>query len=161
MSGDDAGVETDVRVPISALEHFSYCARQCALIHVEQTFDENVFTVRGRLAHARVDSGLISAPRGVRQVRSLPLWVRRIWPDWQGRRRRVSQRWASSCRIQGRSNHRRPRRAAALRPSALSGRDARRAGPVRSALLTRYKAARFRRNRRRTSGTYASGPWPR
>ena len=33
-------------VPISALEHYSYCPRQCALIHVEQVFDVNVFTVR-------------------------------------------------------------------------------------------------------------------
>ena len=68
------GGETDLLVPISALEHFSYCPRQCALIHVEQTFDENVFTVRGRLSHERVDSGVCTAPRGVQQVRSLPLW---------------------------------------------------------------------------------------
>ena len=64
-------------VSISALEHFSYCPRQCALIHVEQTFDENVFTVRGRLSHERVDSGVTTAPtapKGVRQVRSLPIW---------------------------------------------------------------------------------------
>ncbi len=43
--------EGDILVPISALEHFGYCPRQCALIHVEQTFDENAFTVRGRLSH--------------------------------------------------------------------------------------------------------------
>ncbi len=61
-------------MPISALEHFSYCARQCALIHVEQTFDENVFTVRGSLAHERVDSAPASTARGVRVLRSVPLW---------------------------------------------------------------------------------------
>ena len=61
-------------VPISALEHFSYCPRQCALIHVEQTFDENVFTVRGHLSHERVDSGVSTAPHGVRQLRAVPLW---------------------------------------------------------------------------------------
>ncbi len=66
--------ETDLVVPISALEHFSYCPRQCALIHVEQTFDENVFTVRGRLSHERIDLGETTAPRGVRQLRALPLW---------------------------------------------------------------------------------------
>ena len=32
-------------VPISALQHFSYCPRQCALIHVEQVFEE--MAVRG------------------------------------------------------------------------------------------------------------------
>jgi len=42
-------------IPISALEHFSYCPRQCALIHVEQIFEDNIFTERGHLAHARAD----------------------------------------------------------------------------------------------------------
>ena len=74
MSSEHAGALTDILVPISALEHFSYCPRQCALIHVEQTFDENVFTVRGRLSHERVDLGVATAPKGVRQLRGLPLW---------------------------------------------------------------------------------------
>lgn len=74
MSSAQASTEPELVIPISALEHFSYCPRQCALIHVEQTFDENVFTVRGRIAHERVDEGLSSAPRGVRQLRALPLW---------------------------------------------------------------------------------------
>jgi hypothetical protein len=47
----------DARSPISAIEHYSYCARQYALIHVEQVFEENVFTIRGRLAHERVEHG--------------------------------------------------------------------------------------------------------
>lgn len=74
MSGDQGSLDEDLLVPLSALEHFSYCPRQCALIHVEQTFDENVFTVRGRLSHERTDLGESTAPRGVRQVRALPLW---------------------------------------------------------------------------------------
>ena len=69
-----ASAESEILVPISALEHFSYCPRQCALIHVEQTFDENVFTVRGHISHERVDSGVVTVPRGVRQLRSMPLW---------------------------------------------------------------------------------------
>lgn len=68
------GADTGILVPVSALEHFSYCPRQCALIHVEQTFDENVFTVRGNLAHQRVDSGVTTSPRGVRQLRAVPIW---------------------------------------------------------------------------------------
>ena len=75
--GDDP--ETERReVLISAIEHFSYCPRQCALIHVEQTFDENLFTMRGRRAHERVDSGDISVEEGVRCERSLPLWSERL-----------------------------------------------------------------------------------
>ena len=56
--GDYDGVMTeDVVVSISALEHWSYCRRQCALIHVEQIFEDNVYTIRGHLSHERVDSG--------------------------------------------------------------------------------------------------------
>lgn len=65
--------EEQLIVPVSAVEHYSYCPRQCALIHVEQTFEENLYTVRGKLAHERVDSGVDTAIRGVRTERSLPL----------------------------------------------------------------------------------------
>jgi CRISPR-associated exonuclease Cas4 len=40
---------------LSALQHYSYCPRQCALIHQEQSFSENVHTLRGQHAHRRVD----------------------------------------------------------------------------------------------------------
>ena len=61
-------------IPISALEHFSYCPRQYALIHREQTYDENVFTLRGSIAHERVDQGAGSTHDGVRVERSVALW---------------------------------------------------------------------------------------
>ncbi|HEU4328807.1 MAG TPA: CRISPR-associated protein Cas4 [Roseiflexaceae bacterium] len=64
-------------VLISAIEHYSYCPRQCALIHVEQTYDENVYTIRGRLAHERVDSGADAPQRGVLTLRAIPLWSER------------------------------------------------------------------------------------
>ena len=65
-------------VPISAIEHFSYCPRQCALIHVEHTFEENVYTVRGRLSHERVDGGEAETRPGIRVLRALPLWSERL-----------------------------------------------------------------------------------
>jgi CRISPR-associated exonuclease Cas4 len=65
-------------VPISALEHYSYCPRQCALIHVEQTFDENLYTIRGHIVHERVDAGEWSSERGVRVLRGVPLWSERL-----------------------------------------------------------------------------------
>lgn len=71
-SWDDDEAVTEVL--ISALEHYSYCPRQCALIHVEQTYDENVYTIKGTLAHERVDSGDGAANRGVETARGLPLW---------------------------------------------------------------------------------------
>jgi CRISPR-associated exonuclease Cas4 len=71
--------DTDGRidVPISAIEHFSYCPRQCALIHVERTYEENAYTLRGNLAHERVDSGVETVVEGVRVLRSIPLWSER------------------------------------------------------------------------------------
>jgi CRISPR-associated exonuclease Cas4 len=72
------GREGEIEVPISALEHYSYCPRQCALIHVEQTFEENLFTVRGSIAHERVDTSGDRIARGVRFARSVTLWSDRI-----------------------------------------------------------------------------------
>jgi CRISPR-associated exonuclease Cas4 len=66
----------EVIVPISALQHYSYCPRQCALIHVEQIFNENVYTLRGQIGHERADDARISiaSAAGVRSERALPLW---------------------------------------------------------------------------------------
>ena len=63
---------------ISALQHYSYCPRQCALIHQEQSFDDNAFTLRGQRAHRRVDSGEISVEEGRRVLRALPLYSERL-----------------------------------------------------------------------------------
>ncbi len=42
-------------LPLSALQHYIYCPRQCALIHVEQQWIENRYTAEGRAQHDRVD----------------------------------------------------------------------------------------------------------
>ncbi len=63
---------------ISALEHYSYCPRQCALIHVEQAFDDNVHTQRGHAVHARVDQPGYETTPGVRVERALPVWSERL-----------------------------------------------------------------------------------
>jgi CRISPR-associated exonuclease Cas4 len=63
---------------LSALQHWSYCPRQCALIHVEQVFDENVFTMRGNAAHERVDDPGFETFEGVRAERALPVWSDRL-----------------------------------------------------------------------------------
>lgn len=65
-------------IMISALEHYSYCPRQCALIHVEQTFHENLYTMRGRDVHENVDMESSHALAGVRYERALPIWSRRL-----------------------------------------------------------------------------------
>ncbi len=65
-------------IPISALQHWSYCPRQCALIHQEQVFSENVHTLRGQAVHARVDMPGFENRAGCRTERSLPLWSDRL-----------------------------------------------------------------------------------
>ena len=61
-------------VPISAIEHFVYCPRQCALIHCDGVWSDNVHTVRGTRAHRRVDSGRHRRERGKQVLRAIPLW---------------------------------------------------------------------------------------
>ena len=63
---------------VSALEHYSYCPRQCALIHLEHVWDENVYTMRGRDTHERVDEATSRAEAGVRVERALPIWSKRL-----------------------------------------------------------------------------------
>jgi CRISPR-associated exonuclease Cas4 len=60
-------------VPLSALQHFLFCPRQCALIHVERLWAENVLTAEGRILHERRDQpGQASRGEG-RIVQSMPI----------------------------------------------------------------------------------------
>lgn len=63
----------DDLLPISAVQHLLYCERQCALIHIERAWEENVFTAEGRILHEKVDSGEDCVRAGRRIARSLPL----------------------------------------------------------------------------------------
>jgi CRISPR-associated exonuclease Cas4 len=62
------------KIAISALQHWRYCPRQCGLIHLEQVFDENIYTLRGQAVHAKVDKPGVETAKGVRVERTLPLW---------------------------------------------------------------------------------------
>ncbi len=61
-------------VRISAIEHFAYCPRQCALIHCDGVWTDNAHTVRGSRAHRRVDAGRSRSERGKLVLRAIPLW---------------------------------------------------------------------------------------
>lgn len=67
-------------IPISALQHFVFCPRQCAYIHIERVWEENYHTAKGSLLHARVHSNefetrnLVKTERGV-QVSSEKLGI--------------------------------------------------------------------------------------
>lgn len=78
LRSDREGPSTPEPIMISALQHWSYCQRQCGLIHLEQTFDENIYTLRGRHAHTRIDRPGNETRRGARVERALTLWSRRL-----------------------------------------------------------------------------------
>lgn len=61
-------------VPLSALQHWCYCPRQCALIHVEQVFADNLYTLRGQAVHHQVDQPGVETRAGLRVERALPVW---------------------------------------------------------------------------------------
>ena len=44
----------DDLLPLSGLQNLLFCERQCALIHIEQIWAENLFTAEGRILHERV-----------------------------------------------------------------------------------------------------------
>lgn len=68
----------DELVPVSALQHYVYCPRQCALIHVERVWEENVYTLRGRRVHERADTPGAADRGDVRLERALPIWSERL-----------------------------------------------------------------------------------
>lgn len=69
--------ETDP-IPLSALQHWAYCPRQCGLIHLEQAFEDNIHTARGQAVHHLVDEPGYEMKAGVKVERALPLWSDRL-----------------------------------------------------------------------------------
>ncbi len=61
-------------LPLSALQHWAYCPRQCGMIHLEQAFDDDLHTQRGQAVHAQVDKPGVEERNGLRIERALPLW---------------------------------------------------------------------------------------
>lgn len=51
-------------LPLSGLQHFSFCPRQWALIHLEQQWQENLRTAEGRLLHTKAHDALQRERRG-------------------------------------------------------------------------------------------------
>jgi CRISPR-associated exonuclease Cas4 len=64
--------ESDL-IAISALQHYVVCPRQCALIHLEAVWIEDVRTAEGRIEHERVDRGGTEARGSVRRAYGVPL----------------------------------------------------------------------------------------
>lgn len=58
-------------IPLSALQHYAFCPRQCALIHNEQLWAENFLTAQGQQLHGRVDGGEPEVRKGVKYERGV------------------------------------------------------------------------------------------
>jgi CRISPR-associated exonuclease Cas4 len=69
---------SDDPIPLSALQHWAYCPRQCGLIHLEQSFEDNLHTARGQAVHHLVDEPGYEMKAGVKVERALPLWSDRL-----------------------------------------------------------------------------------
>lgn len=64
----------DDLLPLSGIQHFLFCRRQWALIHIEQQWKENALTAEGRIMHQRVDDPFFTETRnGVVTARSVPV----------------------------------------------------------------------------------------
>lgn len=60
-------------IQLSALQHFVFCKRQCALIHIEQSWHENVLTAEGRVMHENVHEESTRIIKGIKIVQCVPL----------------------------------------------------------------------------------------
>ena len=64
---------------LSGIQHFAFCERQWALIHVEQQWQENVRTFEGRNMHERADDPFFTEARGpVLISRAVPIVSRQL-----------------------------------------------------------------------------------
>lgn len=58
-------------IRLSALQHFVFCPRQCALIYIERVWEENLLTVEGGIMHEKAHKERIEHQKGVRIERSV------------------------------------------------------------------------------------------
>ncbi len=63
----------DDLIQLSALQHLVFCERQCALIHIEQLWSENLFTAEGRIMHDKVDTANRESRGNVRIEYGVPM----------------------------------------------------------------------------------------
>nr|8D3L_I Chain I, CRISPR-associated exonuclease Cas4 [Halalkalibacterium halodurans C-125]8D3L_J Chain J, CRISPR-associated exonuclease Cas4 [Halalkalibacterium halodurans C-125]8D3M_I Chain I, CRISPR-associated exonuclease Cas4 [Halalkalibacterium halodurans C-125]8D3P_I Chain I, CRISPR-associated exonuclease Cas4 [Halalkalibacterium halodurans C-125]8D3Q_I Chain I, CRISPR-associated exonuclease Cas4 [Halalkalibacterium halodurans C-125]8D3Q_J Chain J, CRISPR-associated exonuclease Cas4 [Halalkalib len=69
-----ASNEEDRYLMLSGLQHFQFCKRQWALIHIEQQWEENVRTIEGQHLHKKADQPFMKEKRGSKlTVRAMPI----------------------------------------------------------------------------------------
>lgn len=71
---EDNFMNEDEFLMLSGIQHFQFCKRQWALIHIEQQWEENVRTLEGQFLHERADQPFIREKRGNKLVvRAMPI----------------------------------------------------------------------------------------
>ena len=72
-------MEEEEYLQLSGIQHFVFCRRQWALIHVENAWEENELTAEGRTMHERAhDSNIRSTRNGMIELRSLRIKSREL-----------------------------------------------------------------------------------
>ncbi len=67
-------MDEDEYLLLSGIQHFAYCKRRWALVHLEQQWQDNVFTYRGHIMHKKADNPFLLESRGdVIISRALPI----------------------------------------------------------------------------------------
>ncbi len=62
---------------LSGIQHFAFCRRQWALIHIEQQWEENVRTIEGEWLHRNAHNGYFTEKRGdIIITRDMPVYSR-------------------------------------------------------------------------------------
>lgn len=69
----------DSYLMISGVQHFVFCRRQWGLIHVEQQWEENFFTMDGQILHEKVDeTNKQETRRNLIKLYSMPIKSKRL-----------------------------------------------------------------------------------
>lgn len=68
----------ELLVQVSALQHYVFCPRQCALIYLEGVWEDNIYTLRGHRAHKNVDIPQELIRGDITIELALPLWSERL-----------------------------------------------------------------------------------
>ena len=65
--------DDDQMLMLSGIQHYMFCPRQWALIHIEQQWNDNRLTAEGELLHKNVDNPAYRQKNGRRGCRSCSL----------------------------------------------------------------------------------------
>lgn len=70
--------DDDVPVLVSMLSQYAYCPRRCAIMFVEQMYEDNEYTLRGQAIHEGVDEPGWLTQDGHRVERALLIWSEKL-----------------------------------------------------------------------------------